>query len=359
MTTLRRIISLFHGLKPLTAPILALSVVACGGGTGAGTPPSPPTYGTLSVALTNTSPDGATDLVLHVTKASTYWLRPAVGGNGAANVKINEFDIVDPVSGDPGYDVHLTQFTGNKTVSLFTKTVLAIDYNAVTLTVDWSQSYIEFDGAQYKLNCPDCNGYSNNKNINSIILGGGKFNVGTNQAVKAVGYFDLRQNIYKPSDTTNPNLPYKFVPAVRVTHPGESAQIHGTVDRSLRIDSNDTGTPPTDGCYIYVYTRQDDTSVNDVPSNILWPSPAGHVNPVKTILIDKNPLMGNTDAFPYIVPFLPAGDYTLAVTCDGPVDDPSLNEDGVDTTLPTVGFSYSTNISVLPGEDVELNLPVS
>ena len=141
---------------------------------------------------------------------------------------------------------------------------------------------------------------------------------------------------------------------IRVQDNAISASLTGRVDSTL-FDTEapcDTKEDPESGNRIYLYSAIDldddplgdvftTDSSNDVPDGTVAPYA------VATLLED-----GLTGAWQYALGFLPAGDYTLAFSCNADDDDP-VNYDGIEVPLPV---DQSSELNLLKGDSAVCDL---
>ncbi len=276
---------------------LSLALAGCGGGSGSAT-------GQVSVGITDAPVDSAEAVVIHVTSATLH------GPSGDTT-----FDVLDPTTSTPGRDIDLLKFQGGQWTGLFDATVTAGHYSWIRLGIDLAKSYIQINGAQYLLRCTSCDnvGYKINTS----------FNVAQDATLTMMLDFDLRKSITDPSSA---NQDYILRPTVRLVESAASGSISGSVDPSLLDFSNGNV------CSVYVFAGS-----NATPDDIYIPigSTIPTTNPVTTANVT------GTGPYSYTASFLPAGDYTIAVTCDAASDSAASND--------TLTFSYAQNVTVTAG----------
>ena len=132
--------------------------------------------------------------------------------------------------------------------------------------------------------------------------------------------FDLRKSIHQTVDG------YMLRPALRLVEDELSGSIYGNVYAELL-----TGSTCDSGVSIYVYSGAD-----VMPTDVR--GTAG--GPISSANID---LSTTVSFYWYTMAFLPAGTYTVALTCDGDLDQP----DQVDTLT----FLAQSNVEVLGGRN--------
>ena len=283
----------------LSILFISISMTACGGGNVQGT-------GTVEVGITDAPVDSAEAVVIHFTEAILH------GPDGNTTVPVT-----DPVTGDPGRSIDLLQLQGGMWTGLFTDVVTAGQYSWIRLTLDLSQSYIQINGQQYALRCTSCenNGYRLNRS----------FTVATDSTMALMLDFDLRKSITDPSSS----LDYILRPTVRVVETVASGVITGEIDPSLIANLGGFT-----GCSVYAF-EGNDALLDDVYIPIDMAIPAEQNNPISTAMVYEN------NIYQYTLSFLPAGNYTVALTCDADMDSAATDD--------TLTFSDSVNVSVIAG----------
>lgn len=279
----------------------AIGFTACGGGGGQGT-------GTIVVGITDAPVDTAEAVVIHFTEVTLH------GPGGNTTIKV-----YDPVTDQPGRSIDLLQLQGGVWTGLFDDVVTAGHYSWIRLTLDLSQSYIQINGESYALRCTSCenNGYRLNRS----------FNVDTDGTMTLMLDFDLRKSITDPSSGAD----YILRPTVRVVETAASGDIMGEIDQNLITDLGGFS-----GCSVYAFSGND-AQLDDIYIPIDMAVPAGQNNPVSSakVIFENN-------IYHYTLSFLPAGDYTLALTCDADMDSAATDD--------TLTFSDPINIPVIAGQ---------
>ncbi|MEJ2390812.1 MAG: DUF4382 domain-containing protein [Gammaproteobacteria bacterium] len=291
---------------------MCLTLAGCGGGSGSGS-------GKLSVGMTDAPIDGAQKVVIHVTSATLH------GPDGNTT-----YDVMDSTTGTPGRDIDLLKFQGGQWTGLFDATVTAGHYSWIRLGIDQSKSYIQINDTKYGLTCPSCDntGYKINTS----------FNVAKDATLTMMLDFDLRKSITDPNGS-NPD--YILRPTVRLVDAAASGSISGSVDGTLL-----SSLLPSSGgmCSVYVFAGLDATP-DDIYIPTSSPIPSTQNNPVTTANVT------GTGPYTYTAAFLPAGDYTLAVTCMASSDSAATKE--------TLSFSYTQNATVAAGATTTLDFPAT
>ena len=125
------------------------------------------------------------------------------------------------------------------------------------------------------------------------------FTIAGGQDINLTMDFDLRKSIIRdPNDPTK----YQLIPSIRAVQNELSGSITGSVDSSLI-----TCLAPA----VYVY--QGDVTPTDVDID----AAPGRVQPYSTTLVGYNQTSAN---YNFTAGFLPAGEYTIAFTCDATFD---------------------------------------
>jgi hypothetical protein len=125
------------------------------------------------------------------------------------------------------------------------------------------------------------------------------FTIASGGTVQLTVDFDLRKSIVQdPNDPTK----YQLFPSVRAVQNELTGSITGSVDNSLV-----KCLAPA----VYVYK-----GAVSSPSDVDIDDPK-HVNPISTALVGFNSTTGN---YNFTASFLPAGDYTVAFTCQAALD---------------------------------------
>ena len=294
-------------LIPLFALLFALSLTACGGG-------NDPGQGTVQVSITDAPVDSAEAVVIHFISATLH--------SDTGNTTI---DVTDPIDGTPGRSIDLLALQSGQWTGLFDDVVTAGHYSWIRLEMDFTKSYIQINGQQYGLRCNSCenNGYKLNSS----------FTVERDAVLALMLDFDLRKSITDPS---NINTDYILRPTLRTIQTAASGSISGSVDSTLIASQGGV-----EGCSVYVFSGFD-AMLDDVyiPFNMTLPAGAQN-NPVSTAMVNGD------GTYTYMVSFLPAGDYTAALTCNAG-NDLADRDDMLD-------FIASANVSVIAGESTTLD----
>jgi len=289
--------------------LAAVSLMAsCSGGGTSG-----PGTGELSLSITDAPVRNADAVVIYFEQAIVH-----SGEDGKTEV-----DIIDPDTMQPGRSIDLLQLTGDRTIELITETFTEGTINWIRLMVDFDplKTYIEIDGTRYPLRCVSCE--KNGLKVNTT------FEILPDMTNAYVLDFDLQKSITDPQS----GIDYILRPTIRVVKGEAAGAIRGTVDPTLISSLGGS-----EGCSVYVYDGHD--AVTDdiyIPDGM--PVPDTHNNPVMAATVELN----QSENYEYHAAFLPAGNYTIALTCDAELDDPMLDDDNV-------SFYGAVNKIVVSGE---------
>jgi hypothetical protein len=138
---------------------------------------------------------------------------------------------------------------------------------------------------------------------------------------------DLRQSIIPPQ---YPGGVYILAPVLRFVDTDQAGRIEGTVDPGLAA---------SDGCTPVVYGFE---GAGVAPDDIdrLVPDPITE----GTVALDNA-----SGEFRWSLNWLPAGDYTVALTCQGDMDQADRND------TPAVAFQATKNVSVVAAETTRID----
>ncbi|MGD8925586.1 MAG: DUF4382 domain-containing protein [Thioalkalispiraceae bacterium] len=289
---------LFISLIVLSA---SLAFTACGGGSAEGT-------GTIQVGVTDAPIDNADAVIIFFNEATLH------GPNGDIHIKV-----YDPDTGLLGRSIDLLQLQGGMWTGLFDDVVVAGHYSWIRLNLDLSRSYIQIGGEPYALRCTSCE--------NSSFRLNRSFDVATDGVMSLMLDFDLRKSITDPTSGAD----YILRPTVRVVETAASGDVMGEIDQQLITDLGGYS-----GCSVYAFTGND--AVADdiyIPVNMIVPE--GQNNPVSTARV-----MYDNNIYYYTLSYLPAGEYTLALTCDADMDSASTDD--------VLMFSTPINVTVIAGD---------
>jgi hypothetical protein len=265
------------------AAIASASLTACGGSSSSSSSPSEQPA-TFNLSIVDGPVDAADAVVIAFDEVE---IKPA---SGASQVLVL----------DASATIDLLNYQGEVSAPLLNNVSLTAGaYNWIRLGVDASASYIEVNGAQFPLDIP------------SAAQTGLKLNRGFTLAAGGVSNFtiefDLRKSVHQDG-----NGNYKLRPTLRLLDNLEVGTIAGTVDRLLIEDvaCANNGDNNDQGNLVYLFASADATPI-DIQGQATDPLTSA------SVVYDNG-----IDGFRFTLGFIPEGDYTIAFTCDGLIDDP-------------------------------------
>jgi len=270
----------------LIALSAATLVAACGGGS------SEPT-GRVSVGLTDTPSPDVTEVVVHVTGVA---FKP----QGAAPEIVLDFE---PRS------IDLLQYQNGKVASLLEEVpIRAGRYEWLRLLMDAEpvvgDSYVTTSSGECELLIPS--GAESGLKMNRPI------DIPEGVSVALTIDFDVMQSIrMPPGQATNCEVGYKLRPTLRLVVNTEVGAIEGVVESG-------TGTVDGNCAAPAVYIFEGDVTPDDKNE------PAHGAEPLVIRRVEVPD--GDTRGY-YLQQFLPAGNYTVALTCRADDDTPEGDED--------------------------------
>jgi hypothetical protein len=328
-----------------TLVLLSLGLLACGGGGGSGSSSNAST-GTASFALSDAPVDGLSKVVITIDGME---LRRKDGGDCDNDPETDDcvFTHDFTENGEPTdtIQVDLLDLQGNDNQIIIEGLELeAGEYDQLRLSVidentgfSWVEE-IEGGTARKELKVPS----------DGLKLGG--FTVETGGVQVFVLEFDLRKAM-----TYNPGNKDRYIlkpRGVRVVEVEAAASISGVVDTALFSDDTTTTCSakldPTDGNVIYLYQGHDLDPANladNFDSELDGDAPDTAIAPYTSQGVEAD---GSYGIF-----YLPAGDYTLAFSCDAEYDDPDLL-DGIVIPSPATEI---VELSLGVGEPKTCDLP--
>jgi len=297
---------------------LAFLTASCGG------PSDEPGTGVLSLSITDAPVQNADAVVIYFEKAII---------NSSEDGRV-EVDVVDPVTMMPGRSVDLLQLTGDRTIELLTQTFTEGHISWIRLMVDFDpeKTYIEIAGTRYPLRCVSCE-----KNGVRLVS---SFDILPDMTNAYTLDFDLQKSITDPQS----GIDYILRPTIRVVRSEAAGSIRGNVEASLISSLGGS-----EGCSVYVYDGYD-AMLDDIYIPDGMPVPSTQNNPVMAATVALNPM---NELYEYHAAFLPAGNYTIALTCDAELDDPmvdntNINFYGAFNTVVMSGQTTVHNFTILP-----------
>lgn len=206
--------------------------------------------------------------------------------------------------------IDLLSLQGVQTETLLSDiAVPAGTYSGIRLLVDDSarNSFIELDnGSIHNLRIPS--GSSSGLKINEVIV------LLESQMVSYTIDFDVVKSLVQAGASGN----YLLKPVLRLIDNSTSGHIRGTVDPSLLIGPLCSDNDPMTHNAIYVFEGHGVT-----PADIDL-STERDTDPVTSAQIVMD---SDSGEFVYEAAFLPAGDYTIALTCSADLEDPESEQD--------------------------------
>lgn len=296
--------------------LLAL-LVGCGGGASEDRPAT----GVASLAITDAAVDDVTGVQLTVHRIA---LQPNDGAR------------VDYVLDPPTVIDNLLDLQGSNAATLLPPVVLpAGDYAWVRLYIadDYPDSYVSTDlGGDMDLKIPGQQSTGGSDRQRFLQLNGG-FTVPAGGRADFTLDVDLRRALTQPSGEDF----YFLRPALRLTDNSTTGTLSGTIAATLLTDSDCSHDPVSGaGIAVYLYNGHDaDTGDVVVDDN---GAPVNSDNPLTTDTASLDP---GSPAFLYEIGFVPAGDYTAALTCEA-ADDDADDDDDID-------FLQTANLSISAG----------
>lgn len=261
----------------------------------------------LTVDLTDAPVDSASEVALALTGVSLL-----TEANAVVSLPLDATQVVD-----------LLEYQGDDTYRLASKApVENARYVGIALDFAADGSYVRRnDGVVITVSTPAARTFS------PIDL-----SIGENDEESLVVDLNLRFSLIDDSGTTGT---YRLQPVLRALRREDSATIDGIVGASIvESDSCRNGRATTAGVAIYAYSGANITPIDYVgQSNLL---------DVANVTLDTS-----TGLYAYSLHFLPAGTYTLALTCEADADTPTA-QDGV-------RFRATGNIVIDAGETGELH----
>jgi hypothetical protein len=225
----------------------------------------------------------------------------------AAVVQFSAIELT-PSSGDkitislsPAQQVNLLSLSDGATTALASnQTIDSGDYKSIRFILDATSatqnlSYVDLpDGSRYPLVL--------GSNFDGGITINKTFTVASDGRIDLVADFDLRKSIAPRTGST-----YAFSPSVRVVDRSQSGNLTGSIDTSL--------IPNTCSPFIYVFSGSGAT-----PTDM---SSSSNTGPVASVPVKLNV---SSSTYTYRASFLDSGNYTVALTCNGSIDNPDSSE---------------------------------
>lgn len=287
-------------LRAAAILILGFTLAACNSAT--------TSTGRLSVRLTDTPVDGASQVVVTVTGISIH------GSNG----QTQDFSFAQPATIDL-----LTLRGGASEVLLDQVTLASGHYEWIRLNLDTSAGanyVIVSDGSQHNLKIP-----SGAQSGLKLVKG---FDIAVGGLADFTLDFNLRASVTAPAGLAGD---YILRPALRLIDNLQVGTLAGSLDPAVLA----AGCTPA----VYVYSGS-----NITPTDIS--SDTTRTQPLTTV---ETSLGSTSGRFEYQIGYLATGAYTISFTCDGAQDDPEA--------VDTLNFFGTTSVSVNAGETTHVDYP--
>jgi len=272
--------------------------------------------GTISISITDAAVDSAQEVWVQFTGVT---IQPS---NGDAI----EFTF------DSVKNIDLLSLQGTLSTDLIDdEVILPGNYDWIRLHVNANydsvlDSYIRLDdGSAHELNIPS--GSQTGLKINT------SFELLATEELNLMIDFDLRKSVVLSAGK------YKLRPTLRMVNLDETNSVTGTIDSSFLTGINCSDADPATGNSVYIF-EGNDIVADDMDKQ--------NPEPLSSARVELNSSTGN---YEYIIGFIPAGNYTVAFTCQADLDDPSSNDNII--------FSLTENVTVVADktDDNEISPP--
>ncbi len=270
--------------------------------------------GEVTVAITDAPADEAERVVIRI---SALRFNAADGSGSSVNI-------------DPPRDITISDLVGGRSANLLSGEELpAGRYSSITLTIDARSgvrdSYLELaaDGGEIPLALA----------ASADLVADGPFEIDRDETTAVTIELDLRQSLTAIDNAAGERL---LDPVLRLVSDADSGAIAGQVDAALLEDEDcDNGPAHDEGNVVYLFSGRD-AAVDDIDDRF--------PDPLTTTVVLPEPVSGVPE---YRLAFLPAGDYTAALSCQGLRDDPDQDE--------VIEFIDVQNVRVSAGAETTLN----
>jgi hypothetical protein len=265
----------------LAQAAMTAAAAQCGGSDGKIFVPGGDQDATLNVSVTDAPVDTVTAVGVNFTGIE---LTPSSGSKVTINLTSQQVNLLSLTDGAT------TALTTNQKIDAGTYTAIRF---ILSTSTSQDSSYVDLpDGSRFPLVIPNNgdNGLTITKN----------FTVASSGRLDLVADFDLRRSIAPRTGSS-----YSFTPSVRVVDSSQSGNIAGNIDTSL-ITTNCTP-------FVYVFSGSA-AATSDIN---------GTAGPIVSVPVKLNVA---SSTYSYRVSFLDPGTYTLALTCNGSIDNPNSSE---------------------------------
>lgn len=304
--------------------LLCFGLAACGGGGGSDS------GGVVSGSFAS----GQTSFSLRLTDAPVSTVARIVVQFTEVRIKPENGAWIDIALASPRA-IDLLQLQGTSTVDLVPDLpVEAGNYTEVRLLVDSAPmtSFVELiAGGVMPLTIPS--GSSSGLKLK------GDFMLSPGRATTMIADFDLLQSL-----KINGGGNYRLDPVIRLINAADAGHIRGMVDPTLLLDPSCSDFDVNSHNSVYVFAGHN-ANVEDIDLD-----PGGgpdEATPVTTASIQLDIATGK---YLYEAAYLPAGDYTIALTCNADAED-------LDSDADDLKFFNIQNVSVLISSTIFLKSP--
>lgn len=292
------------------AGLLAIGIVGCGGGGGYADPEK---YGDLIVRIADGPVDDALAVVVQVEAVDAR-----VSGAPNPNYQFSRFKL------SPAQQINVLGLSEGKSAVLIHEVALFADkYDWMRLVISAGisaeDSWIDTATGRHGLYLP----LANKDGLTMAT----RFEIPNRGVADLIIDFDLRQSIIPPEI---PGNLYVLDPVLRLVEAAQAGWIEGSVDPVL-VGGDD--------CTPVVYGFADSVIPDDIDRKEPEPITEG------TVELDNN-----SGDLRYVLAWLPAGDYTVALTCQGDLDRPDRDD------TPQVNFAFAISAAVTSGQVTEVDL---
>lgn len=274
-------------MKPIRLPILLLLLLlltACSGN--------------LTLAVTDAPIDDASAVTVQFTGVDLE----------LADGSTNSFDFSPPKT------LNLLALEGGTRAVLLDEDIDPDDYRAIHLRISadgsGTDSHLDRSDGRHALLLESAN--------NGRLTMSRRFSVSAGESVALTFDFDLRKSVQRPSQVGEP---YRLVPSLKLVTDDSVGAVKGVVS----AEQVPGGCVPA----VYAYSGSD-VAPDDV---------GGTIEPFNTGRVRLN----DTGEYRYRIGMLPAGAYTLALTCEAGDDEPDSND--------AITFGPRRNVSILAEQD--------
>lgn len=272
------------------------------------------TQSSFSLRLTDAPLDGVTKVVIQFSGVQIL---------GDNEIKSTTFTFVTPQT------IDLLQLQGAKTAVLLNEVPIEVGtYSEIRLftSSDNSASYVETsDGGIHELKIPS--GSSSGLKLK------GEVTVTTQRDSAYIIDFDLLKSVVKAGNSGK----YNLKPVLRLISDSTVGHISGMVKSALLINDSCSDSNVDTFNRVYVFEGHNQTP-NDINQ-----SDSDQITPITTSAVKYNI---KNDQYAFEAAFLPAGDYTIAITCNANLE----NLDSDDELL----FFGIQNVTVLKNNTIFL-----